>query len=480
MSKRNKSKGQAPRKTPKMDPQARERAVEAALKSSYDSIQRGDSVKAEEGLRKAFQKLGRHPRLFANLVAAIEHQGRPEDAERAARAAVETYPEDAKLRNMLAAVQKFQGRFDEAQAGFRQAVELDPQYPSAWRNLAGLKKFSDQDDPDIAAMRQLLEKLGPKHEGRALLYFSLAGAYDQIGEIDLAWEHYERGNRNWRSRTRFNVDGLKATIDEVIECFPAEWVNRGPVDQASEAAPVLIVGMPRSGSTLIEQVLSSHSAFHGIGEYPELPRTLALHAKDPKFRTRTLAALGDADIATVGRVYNKLLSKRSHGPERIVDKYLTNYLHLGLLHRAVPGARIVHATRGTMDNVFACYKILFSSNVPYAYDLDEAAEALHQSYRLMDHWKSAMPDAIHEVKYEDVVSDLEGESKKLLGFLGHEWEEGCANFHTSQRPVNSASASQVRQPLYGSSVEAWRRYEKHLAPAAARIEAASPHGRNGA
>lgn len=456
-----------------MDPAARERAVLAALKSSYEFMQRGEFAKAEEGLRGAFQKWGRDPRLFGNLIAAIEHQGRPEDAERAARVAIETFPDDGSLRNMLGALLKFRGQLDEARDGFRTAVELKPDYASAWRNLAGMKKFSSLDDPDLAAMRQLLDKLGPKDEGRAQLYFSLARAYDEIGEIDLAWEHYERGNRNWRSRTRFNLKGIKDTVDEVIERFPADWVNRGPVDRASEAAPVLIVGMPRSGSTLIEQVLSSHSAFHGVGEFPELQRALAPYSSDPKFRIQALANLKDKEIASIGRVYTKLLSKRSSGPERIVDKYLTNYLHLGLLHRALPGARIVHATRGTMDNVFACYKVLFTSNVPFAYDLEETAEVLRQSYRLMDHWKSIMPDAIHEVKYEEFVGDLEGESKKLLGFLGHEWEAGCADFHATQRQVNSASATQVREPLYRTSVEAWKRYEKHLAPAAARIEAAS-------
>ena len=465
MSKRNKTKAQSKKKSGSqrtgsgskaqaMDPAVRERAVEAALKTSYESMQRGDFAKAEEGLRKAIQKFGRHPRLFANLIAAIEHQGRPEDAN---------------LHNMLGAVLKFQGRFDDARDAFRKAVELNADYPSAWRNLAGLKEFSSPDDPDLATMRELLRKLGPKHEGRAPLYFSIGRAYDQLGEVDLAWEHYEKGNRNCRSRTRFNVDGLRTTVDEIIECFPADWVNRGPAAGASRAAPVLVVGMPRSGSTLIDQVLSSHSAFHGIGEFPELPRALATHSGDPKHRTRTLASLSDSDISSIGRVYAKLLSRRSGGPQRVVDKYLTNYLHLGLLHRALPGARIVHATRGTLDNIFACFKVMFTTNIPFTYDLDEIAEVLEQSYRLMDHWKSIMPGAIHEVKYEDFVGDLEGESRKLLGFLGCEWEPGCAEFHTTKRQVNSASATQVRQPLYQSSVGAWKRYEKHLAPLAARL-----------
>ncbi|QDV09259.1 Sulfotransferase domain protein [Planctomycetes bacterium Poly30] len=347
---------------------------------------------------------------------------------------------------------------------FRRAVELAPDYADAWRHLAGLKTFTSADDPDLAQMRDLLKRMPRNNPQRAAIYFAIARALDQVGQTDDAFTHFERGNRARRGTLRFSATDLRRLIDETIELQSAELIGQGPAAGAPGDAPILVVGMPRSGSTLIDQVLASHPDVEGVGEVPDLPRALDPFIDDPKFRMRSLSLLGDDDLATIGRAYALSLKKRAPEADRVVDKFLTNYIHLGTLHRALPNARIIHATRDPLDNAFGCYTTLFTSEVPFVYDFKEIAAMIFESTRLMDHWKSVMPGAIHEVKYESMVTDLEGETRKLLEFLGLPWSDRCLDFHNTERRVNSASATQVRQPLYSSSVGRWKRYEAHLKP----------------
>ncbi|MFT5733770.1 MAG: Tfp pilus assembly protein PilF [Planctomycetota bacterium] len=443
---------------------SREESINAALKTSHERLQRRQFEKAEGILRKALADLGRDPRMMGNLVAALENQGRGDEALAVAQSAVEHFPEDPQSSNNLGAITKFQGDLKAAEGHFRRAVELSPDYADAWRNLAGLKTFTSADDPDLIQMRDLLVRMPRNNPQRAAMYFGIARALDQVGETGEAFMHFERGNRARRGTLRFSAPDLTRLVDETIELQSAELVQQGPAAGASDEAPILIVGMPRSGSTLIEQILSSHPDVQGVGEVPDFPRALDPHIDDPQFRMKTLSLLGDDDLSSIGRAYALSLRKRAPEAGRIVDKFLTNFIHLGTLRRALPNARIIHATRGPLDNAFGCYTTLFTSEVPFVYDFKEIAAAMAQSGRIMDHWKSVMPEAITEVKYESMVSDIEGETRKLLEFLGLPWSDRCLEFHKTDRRVNSASATQVRQPLYSSSVGRWKRYEAHLTP----------------
>ncbi|MEM6566878.1 MAG: sulfotransferase [Planctomycetota bacterium] len=445
--------------------------VEQALKASYDRIQKGQFERAEQVLRKALTKHPRHPRLSANLIAALENQGRAADALRVSAAVVEANPDDAQCRNNHGALLKFAGHLDEAREEFRRAVELAPDYASAWRNLAGLKTFDDPDDPDLTAMRALLEKVPRRDERKTALYFAVAAAYDQIGDVDEAFAHFERGNRHHRAGAPFRIDDVRSLFEDTIAHQTADLVQRGPVPGASDAAPILIVGMPRSGSTLVEQILASHPDAAGVGEVPDLVRTMQPYATDPRFRVRAIAALGDADIASIGRAYANSLERREPDAKRVVDKFLTNFVHLGTLRRALPNARFVYVRRRPMDCGFGCYRTLFTSNVPYTYALDDIAAVYAETERLMEHWRQVLPEALVEVDYEAIVADQEGETRRLLDAVGLEWSDACLRFHETERRVNSASSTQVRRPLYASAVGRWKPYERHLRPLAAAFQA---------
>ncbi|MEM8710348.1 MAG: sulfotransferase [Planctomycetota bacterium] len=442
----------------------REERVNAALKASFEQLKKRRFEKAEEILRRALSDEGRDPRLLGNLVAALENQSRGEEALEAARSAVEHFPEDAQAHNNLGAITKFLGDMPAAQASFRRAVEIAPDYADAWRSLAGLKRFSDAGDPDLVQMRDLLSRVPRNHPQRAAMYFAIARALDEIGDVDEAFLHFERGNRARRGALRFSAPDLTRLVDETIALQSEELIGRGPAAGASDDAPILIVGMPRSGSTLIEQVLASHPEVEGVGEVPDLPRALEGHITAPEYRMRELSLLGDEELAAAGRTYARSLAKRAPSAGRVVDKYLTNYIHLGTLRRALPKARIIRAVRDPLDNAFGCYTTLFTSEVPFVYDFKEIAATMAESERLFAHWKSVMPEAIIEISYEAMVNDLEGESRRLLDWLGLSWDERCLRFHETNRRVNSASATQVRQPLYGTSIGRWKRYESHLGP----------------
>ena len=224
--------------------------------------------------------------------------------------------------------------------------------------------------------------------------------------------------------------------------------------------------MPRSGSTLVEQVLSSHPDVAAAGEAPALPQAIGGFIRDPRFRVREAAGLDDASLVALGERYCGALRKLAPQAPVLVDKFLTNFLQVGLLRRAVPNARFIHVRRAPMDNGFGIFRTLFTSQIPYAYDLKEIADAYAQTHRLCDHWESVAPDTLLQVDYEDLVRDLEGTARRLLDFVGLPWDDACLSFHETERPVMTASATQVRQPLYSSSIERWRRYEAHLAPLA--------------
>ena len=436
--------------------------LEADLKAGHEKLQQGQLAKAEQLLRKAVSTHGREPRLMANLVAAIQRQGRLDDAEKAARASKAANPDHAPTANNLGTVLKFQGQLEEATSEFQRAAELDPNSGDALRNLMGLKTYDDPADPDLAAAEALLERLPPGDQTRIGLYFALGRALDEVNEHERAFVCFERGNRLRRSLMKYQPRELEVLVEESIRCYDAEHAALPPAAGASTAAPVLVCGMPRSGSTLVEQILASHPKAEGVGETPALPMAIGRITGDPSERVARAAALPDDELAALGERYAAELQRLAPDAEVAVDKFLTNFLQAGLLRRALPRARFIHVRRAPMDNGFGIFRTLFTSTIPYAYDFKEIAAAYALTHRLCDHWESVMPGSILQVDYEDLVQDLEGTARKIVEFAGLPWDDACLSFHETERAVQTASATQVRQPIYTSSVERWRPYEPHL------------------
>ena len=464
MSRKN-PRGKGPRRVAR-GAQGTNTKLEAALKAGHEKLQAGDFVRAEALLRKAIGVHGREPRLMANLVASLQRQGRLDDAERAAVASKAANPDHPATANNLGTILKYQGRLEESEAEFRRATELAPDHAEAWRNLMELKTFTDPEDPDLAAAEALLARLAPGNQARVGLYFALARALDEVGDVDRAFSCFERGNRLRRSLMNYQPKELARLVDDSIRFFDAAHAARPIPEGTSDERPVLVCGMPRSGSTLVEQILASHPEVEGVGEAPALPKALQHFIKDPRYRVQEAADLDDATLVALGQHYAGALRKLAPDAPVLVDKFLTNFLQVGVLRRALPGARFIHVRRAPMDNGFGIFRTLFTSTIPYAYDVGEIANAYAQTHRLCDHWAEVMPDSILQVDYEDLVRDLEGNARRILEFVGLPWDDACLAFHETERPVQTASATQVRQPIYSSSIERWRRYEAHLAPMA--------------
>ena len=466
MSKKN------PRKTSPRGRSGAPAKLEADLKAGHEKLQAGQPAKAEELLRKAISNHGREPRLMANLVAALQRMGRLEDAERAALASKAANPDHAATANNLGTVLKFQGRLEDAALEFRRATELDPSSGESLRNLMGLTTYSDPDDPDLAAAEAILKKLPPGDQSRVALYFALGRALDEVKEHERAFSCFERGNRLRRSLMKYDPRELDALVEASIRSYDKAYAERPAAEGAPADRPILVCGMPRSGTSLVEQILASHPSVEGVGERPLLPHAMGRLDGNPWERVAAASSMSDAELAGIGERYTEGLRQLAPDAEVIVDKFLTNFLQTGLLRRAVPGARFIHVRRAPMDNGLGIFRTLFTSTIPYAYDIKEIASAYALTHRLCDHWASVMPSMILQVDYEDLVRDLEGTARQLVEFAGLPWDDACLSFHETERAVQTASAAQVRQPIYASSVDRWKPYEAHLKPMARAFEAA--------
>jgi tetratricopeptide (TPR) repeat protein len=339
------------------------------------------------------------------------------------------------------------GRLDDATAAFERALQHEPRLVEAWYNRS-LIKTHRQDDPDIDTMESILGGHCAFWE-RLLLHFALGKAHLDAGNRAQAFAHWERGNRMKRSVTDY---GAAATAQEFASIIAQSWSVADVAEDAAQLTevPVFVVGMPRCGSSLLEHILASHPAVHGAGEQTGLRRLL-------QGNTGTEHDLATAAIARL----------RRHSPDaaRIIDKDLQNFKHLGVIHRVFPRARIIHCRRDPVDTCFSAYTKLFIGNWPFTYDLRELGLYYREYHALMRHWRSQLPDQVFmEVDYEALVSSPLETTRRVVDFLGLPWSDACMRFVETRRSVNTASLTQVRQPLYSSSIGRGRGWLPNLAP----------------
>ena len=399
-----------------------------------------------------------HAALHTAHAMAERALGRLEDAEASTRRALALRPQAADTLALLGSLAIDHGRFDEAEDLLRQALAIDPDLPEGLVSLAALRKMSPADAPwRDAAERVLARGLPVAHAIN--LHHALGKYYDDVDDREAAFQHHRQGNELARhSRLRYDRAEMTQRVTRTLAVFDRKALAALRSGGLGSERAVFVVGMPRSGTSLTEQILASHPEVHGAGEL-----LYWIFAADAE-RAAT-AETRAATIAELGRAYLEGLATQVPAASRVVDKLPVNFRNIGLIHAALPGARFIHLERNPLDTCLSIYFQGFSAAHSYATDFGDLAHYYHAYRRLMAHWRAVLPpQTLLEVRYEDLVDDPEGWSRRMLAHIGLPWDPRCLEFHRTHRPVLTASNWQVRQPISKGSVERWRRYERFLGP----------------
>ena len=401
-----------------------------------------------------------------NLGNVLVSLGREADAAASYERAVALDPGLSDAYARLAGTLGSLGRFDEARAHLKRAIEIAPDNVLLRCRFAATKRFT-AGDPDLAALEGFVRnEAGLPDDDRTALHFTLGKAYDEIGEPERAFDHLLTGNALKRRRVEHDEAGVIAQFERTRALFTDAVLARHRGAGAPSSAPIFIVGMPRSGTTLVEQILASHPAVFGAGELSSFPDVVDRHAAAARTGfPELIETLDDAALGRLGAEYLGAVRQLAPDAARIVDKLPGNFVHAGLIHLALPGARLIHTLRDPVDTCVSCFSIMFSTGQHFSYELGELGR-YYRAYRaLMAHWRAILPsEVLLEVRYEDVVDDLEGQARRIVAHCGLPWDDACLAFHQTQRPVRTASALQVRQPIYRDSVGRWRRFGDRLTP----------------
>lgn len=366
-------------------------------------------------------------------------------------------------------VLKTVGRRDDAVAAYRRALALRPTLGEAWWSLANLKAVRFDGD-EVAAMAAALADPATRPNDRVHLHFALGEAFEAGQDYAASFAHYADGNRLRRAAADYDADALSRQIDQSIALYSNDFFAAGAGWGSPDADPIFIVGMPRAGSTLIEQILSSHSQVEGTAELPDIPlliqRMMVEQSRMPPLPYPTVVGHLDADAArTYGAAY--LESARQHRKTQkafFIDKLPNNWLDVGFIHLILPKARIIDARRHPLDCCFSNFKQHFARGQLFSYSLTDMGRYYRDYVRLMAHFDAVLPGRVHRVMHEELLADPEGEIRRLLAALGLPFEEDCLRFHENSRPVRTASSEQVRRPINRDGVERWRAYEAWLDP----------------
>jgi tetratricopeptide (TPR) repeat protein len=430
-------------------------------------LQLGRLTQAEAAARYLTKIEPQSPQSWVALAGVEIRLMRQAEAVAAYERALALRPEEAGVQMSIGHLQKTLGRRAESESSYKAALALDPGRGEAWWSLADLKNYTFSDD-EISTMQQQIasDARGPSNE--AQLNYALGKAFEQRRQYHEAFAHYARGARLRRREASFDITEFERRIARIRDFFSAAFfaTHRGGGDPSG--APIFIVGLPRSGSTLVEQILASHSAVEGT---MELPNVLAVVQElDDMVASRngypeTVGSLAGERLTAFGRGYIEQTAPLLRlGRARFTDKLPNNFSHVGLIHAMLPHATVIDVRRHPLDACFSTFKQYFAEGQAFSYDLEDLGRYYRSYLALMDHWDTVLPGKVLHVSYELLVRDPETGIRRLLEHCGLEFEPACLAFHETQRAVRTASAEQVRQPIYTSAVGHWRHFEEELEP----------------
>jgi tetratricopeptide (TPR) repeat protein len=400
---------------------------------------------------------------LCNLAVAYSACGELDDARETLQRVRTIDPMNRRVELLSAQLEARSGASDRAVDYFRKMFASRPSIAALQGIL--LSQKATQDMPEIAEAEKVLLESRLNTVQRSTMHHALAKAYDDIGRHEEAFEQALIGKR--LEGVTFDLDRHLEWVEKTRSVFDGQFFrDRAHFGNPSDV-PVLIVGMPRSGTTLVEQIIASHPRAHGAGELPHLRRiagAVGARLPGPMMDEQALRALPLTKAAELADLYLLRLTRNSRDPARACDKAPLNGLHLGVGVLLFPRAKILYCRRNAIDTCVSIFMQKFASRHSYSYDLHTLGRYYGAFVELMDHWRQLFPNSIREIRYEDTVANLEKQAREIIDFLSLEWSDSCLEFQKTERPVMTASKWQVRQPVYTSSVQKWRRYQKHLKP----------------
>jgi len=422
---------------------------------------------AIEAFNRVIQLKPQVPNGYVSVGTVKALIGEHDEAMQMFGKALERDPANFGALSGMGHVLKTVGDQEEAIACYRKCIQFNPDHGETWWSMANLKTFRF-DDEDIEVMEARVARESLVDEQKANFHFALGKAFEDKKDYDRAFEHYSLGNQNRRERESYDPVQTADLHDQFIEVFSKSFIAERAETGSDSNAPIFIVGLPRSGSTLLEQVLASHPDVEGTHELPDLgrvARATGANREDRMVYPRVLPLLEDYEFEEMGEDYLRRIQRhRETDLPRFTDKLPNNFVHVGFLSLVLPNAKIINAKRHPLDSCLGSFKQLFARGQSFTYDQFELAEFYMEYQRLMDHWHEVLPGKVLDVQYEDVVDDLETQVRRILEYCELPWDDACLRFYETDRAVKTASSEQVRQPIYSSAKHKWRNYEAHLAP----------------
>ena len=457
---------------------------EAALLSCDRAIAlKPDYVEAYSNLGNAFCDLKRHDEgiasyhkaialkpdyaeAYGNLGNALSDLNRHDEGIASHHKAIALKPDYAEAWINLGTIVQSLGKLDEAAECYRKALAIEPDLTEAHRHIAGLKKFTGRDH-DFKAMEAAWARPDLSEDQRMHLAFGLGKASEDLQQYEAAFEFFATGNAIKRTGYDFSIKEVETQFNDLKGLFTKKLFSDHPASGTSDETPIFILGMPRSGTSLVEQILASHPQIHGAGELDDLIRTIEADfgkTGDAAFADRIKGA-DTGGFSRAGDKYVKKIRKQAGDAKFVTDKMPQNFRWIGMIKLMLPNARIIHCRRDPMDTCLSIFKNFFAVDGHYyAYELGELGRYYSLYRDLMTHWNDVMPDFIYDIRYEDVIADQETHTRALLDYCGLDWNDACLQFHKTDRTVHTASSAQVRRPIYKNSVRSWKNYENWLLP----------------
>ena len=439
-----------------------------------------DHAAAWANLARLFMLAGQPARADAALARAVEHDdgnpavldligtvhgllGDQEEASRWIGRAVEKQPNNIQFIVNQANNYTFLGRLDEADAMLQRALELNPGHPNSHWLLSNLRRVENRDHVEV--LERLVQQENRNPRALAFLYYGLGKELEDLEDWDNAFDAFARGAAARRTTIDFDEAEESEMYEAFASTFTEEWMAEGKAGH-DDPAPIFVVGQPRTGTTLVERIITSHSQVYSAGELKQFGhciRRLSDYREPTRFSAKLAELAANVDSEQLGKAYMQMTKKVRGNLPRFVDKLPPNYLYLPLILKALPNAKVVHLTRHPMDACFASFKQLFADAYLHSYDQAEMARHHARYYHLMATWRERFGDRFFDISYERTAGDLEPNARALIEFLELPWEDACLQFHKQKAAVTTASAVQVRQPVHTRSVGRWRRYESQLA-----------------